>query len=69
MLAGLTEDYKPFIMGIESSNSNITGESIRSKLLDGDYGSAKNEIAFFNRKDNKHKKKIKSAIIVVKEDT
>lgn len=58
MLAGLTDDYKPFIMGIESSNSQITGEIIRAKLLDGDYGSTKSESAFFSgKKLNKNKNK------------
>lgn len=34
MLAGLTEDYRPLIMGIETNNEQITADLITSKLLD-----------------------------------
>lgn len=34
LLAGLTEQYKPFIMGIESSNVAITGDSIKARLIE-----------------------------------
>lgn len=33
LLAGLTEEYRPMIMGIESSGIKITGDSIKVKLL------------------------------------
>lgn len=33
MLAGLPEEYKPMIMGIQSSGMKITGDSIKLKLL------------------------------------
>lgn len=36
LLAGLTDEYKPFIMGIESSNIAITGDSIKSRLYEMD---------------------------------
>lgn len=33
MMAGLTENYRPMIMGIESSNVKITSDQIKTKLL------------------------------------
>ncbi len=33
MMAGLTEDYRPMIMGIESTNVKFTSVDIKSKLL------------------------------------
>ncbi|KAJ6639826.1 Retrovirus-related Pol polyprotein from transposon RE1, partial [Pseudolycoriella hygida] len=33
MMAGLTEEYRPMIMGIESINTKITSEDIKTKLL------------------------------------
>lgn len=34
LLAGLTDDFKPFIMGIEGSESDVKFENLVSKLLD-----------------------------------
>jgi gag-polypeptide of LTR copia-type/Zinc knuckle len=34
ILAGLNDDYKPFIMGLEASGSAITPDQIITKLLD-----------------------------------
>lgn len=34
MLSGLTEEYKPFIMGLEANGVGISGDLIASKLLD-----------------------------------
>lgn len=34
LLAGLTDNYQPLILGIESSGTNISGDMIISKLLD-----------------------------------
>lgn len=33
LLAGLSEEYKPMIMGLESSGMKITGDSIKTKIL------------------------------------
>lgn len=33
LLAGLPDDYRPMIMGLESSGVKITGDSIKTKLL------------------------------------
>lgn len=33
LLAGLPEQYRPMIMGLESSGTAITGETIKAKLL------------------------------------
>lgn len=35
LLAGLTDNFKPFIMGIEASEKQIATETIIAKLLDG----------------------------------
>lgn len=55
LLAGLTDVYKPFIMGIESSNIGITGDAIISKLLDNRIDSK--EGAFITKKGKKFKKR------------
>lgn len=34
LLAGLTDDFKPFIMGIEASEGDIKSDRIETKLLD-----------------------------------
>lgn len=54
LLAGLTENYKPFIMGIEASGSKLTDDLIITKLLDTP-SSASGE-AFFGGKKSKKKK-------------
>lgn len=33
MMAGLTENYRPMITGIESTNTKITSDQIKTKLL------------------------------------
>lgn len=33
LLAGLPDDYRPMIMGLESSGTPITADSIKTKLL------------------------------------
>lgn len=38
LLAGLTEDYKPFILSIEGSGVPISADMIKQKLLDSDVG-------------------------------
>lgn len=59
LLAGLTDDYKPFIMGIESSGVEMTGDAIISKLIDNRIDSK--EGAFFskNTKKKNFKKNLK----------
>lgn len=61
LLAGLTETYNPFIMGIEASNTKISSDTIISKLLDSQSGTEKGEACFgkkkFNKKKNSTKKK------------
>lgn len=34
LLAGLDNNYKPFIMGIEAAGKNVTSDMIISKLID-----------------------------------
>lgn len=50
LLAGLTVEYKPFIMGIEASNSTLTSDAIISKLLDSQASDAKGDAFFSNKK-------------------
>ncbi|XP_046472611.1 uncharacterized protein [Neodiprion pinetum] len=54
-LAGLPDEYKPMIMGIESSGTRITGDAIKTKLLqDVKSTNSTTESAFYM--DNKSKK-------------
>lgn len=55
MLAGLTEDFRPLIMGIEANNELVTADTITSKLLDMQSSTSSN--AFFNKKGKKTKSK------------
>lgn len=62
LLAGLTDNFKPMIMGIESSGLNITADTVRTKLLDVCVEST-SETAFFEKsscKKEKFKSKAKS---------
>lgn len=56
ILAGLTDKFKPFIMGIESSGVKINGDMIKSKLLDGNYSESA-ESALYSRNKNGSSKK------------
>lgn len=62
LLAGLTAEYKPFIMGIESSGIEITGDSIKSRLFDM-CSNEQTEHAMFSKKkrdrDTRDKQKSK----------
>lgn len=59
LLAGLPEAYKPMIMAIENSNTNVTGDYVKTKLLQEVKCNVDNEDkAFFS--DNKHGKKGKN---------
>lgn len=49
LLAGLPIEYEPMIMGIESSGVSVTGDSIKTKLLQ-DIKSNKGETAMFSKK-------------------
>lgn len=57
MLAGLLDEYKPMIMGIESSGIAITADSIKTKLLqdvkDSKAGKCSNSHAAFLAKDKR----------------
>lgn len=59
LLAGLTDEYRPMIMSIESNNQTITSDLITQKLIDMQTGAQSGE-AFYSRK-NKFKKKNKKA--------
>lgn len=54
LLAGLPEEYKPMIMGIESSGVAVTGDSIKTKLLQ-DVKSNTKQVAMYSG----FKKKVK----------
>lgn len=43
LLAGLTEEYKPFIMSIEGSGVQITADMIKQKLLDSEAGASSSQ--------------------------
>jgi len=52
LLVGLPDEYKPMIMGIESSGQQITGELIKTKLLQDvhvDQGFSSKQNIFFSQ--------------------
>lgn len=53
LLAGLTDDFKPFIMGMESSGARITGDSIKTRLIEMNYNKSSAEHAFYGKGNNK----------------
>lgn len=64
LLSGLTEEFKPFIMGLEANGVGISGDLIISKLLDSFSGNSDKNSAFFGKKPfKKGQKKHANAII------
>lgn len=59
ILAGLTDEYRPFIMGIEASNQAIKSDSIISKLLDTPTRTNSNAEALFSKSKSGVKRKVK----------
>lgn len=63
ILAGLSDDYRPFIMGLEASGKELQSDSIISKLLDSTSNTESKGDALFgkgkNSKKNKGDKSIK----------
>lgn len=56
LLAGLTENFKPMIMNIESSGVTLSADTIKTKLLDTAYeNNQQNESAFMSKNKNEHK--------------
>lgn len=54
ILAGLTDAYKPFIMGIEAADSKITSGAIVAKLLDSESSpSAKGDVFLAKKRHDK----------------
>lgn len=54
LLAGLTENFAPFIMGIEASGINVVADSIIAKLLDSQAsGGVKAEALIAKKKSNR----------------
>lgn len=49
ILAGLTDEYRPFIMGIEASNQQLKSDAIISKLLDAPSKIGSNAEALFSK--------------------
>ena len=63
LLAGLTESFKLFIMGIEAADNVITSDKIVSKLLDADSNNSKSGEAFIaNKKQITKRNKINKDI-------
>lgn len=60
LLAGLTDEYKPFIMALEANGRDISGDMIMSKLIDTCAGSSNENNAFlgkFKKKNKQFKKR------------
>lgn len=68
VLAGLTDAYKPFIMGIEASDSKITSETIIAKLLDSDTNTTTKSEAFLSKKKYENKQKYSKIAQLVEKD-
>lgn len=64
LLAGLTDEYKPFIMGIESSGIKIVGDSIKSRLYEiGSIANKDQERVMYSKKNRSDKLKLKNKIM------
>lgn len=51
MFAGLTDDFKPMVLSFEGSNTAISADTIKMKLLDTQFAKVKtNDNAFFGKK-------------------
>lgn len=48
LLSGLTDEFKPFIMGLEANGVGISGDLIISKLLDSYSAGSDKNTAFFD---------------------
>lgn len=59
LLAGLTDEYKPFIMGIEANDKAFSGDFLISKLLDSQQASSSRNTAFAAKGKKFFKKKRK----------
>ena len=57
LLTGLPEKYKPMIMGLESSGTQLTGQVIKAKLLQDVQieENSSSDTAFFTNNNNKYK--------------
>lgn len=69
LLAGLTENYQPLILGIESTGTKIDGDTIISKLIDNRMDGQNNGNAFLANKNKKKKKIIKTQNVATVEQT
>lgn len=63
LLAGLTDEYKPFIMGIESSNTKITGDTIKSRLIEMGNINQSTDTAMYTKSAKRGKEKSRSTKI------
>jgi transposase InsO family protein len=59
LLAGLTEDFKPFIMALEANGQQISGDMIMSKLMDASASSGSENTAFLGKYKGKKGKTFK----------
>lgn len=58
LLAGLTENYKPLIMALEATTTELKSDLIIAKLLDAQGDTPENESGFFSKKGNKSQKRV-----------
>ncbi|KMQ83988.1 retrovirus-related pol polyprotein from transposon tnt 1-94, partial [Lasius niger] len=64
LLAGLPEEYKPIIMGLENSGTPITGDAIKTKLLqdvkwERNVHNEGKELAFYSKSNNQQFQRMK----------
>lgn len=63
LLSGLTDDYKPFIMGLEANGCGISGDLIISKLLDSQGSSSDQNSAFIGEEVQRWKRQEKAKVL------
>lgn len=53
LLAGLTDNYRPLIMALEATTTDLKSDLIIAKLLDAQSGKNEGETSFFSGNKNK----------------
>ena len=60
MLSGLTEDYNPMVMALESANVRLSSDFVKAKLLQDtkhSNNSSSDEEAYYSKSNKAHNKK------------
>lgn len=63
LLAGLTEKYNPFIMGVEANGNSLSKDTIVAKLLYSGNDDEKNS-TFFGKQNKKRAARVSATIVI-----